>query len=217
MKKIIYLSVFLNIVIALQGCSNEEATEEDLSTLKQENQDLIEGHIEMETEIADIKDKLDELLQSEESQYRDGEVSEDDIKTLLTNGKERFFHVQSGGDIKEVETVEYNGEMYRYLGEDLNTDERLTVYLTETFTQEVVNEVINELNIVEIKGMLTQPIADRGSILEWGKANYQSIELAKATIKLNLNVPLGDTGEFEEEIVELKYIEGIGWRINSLL
>lgn len=211
-RKVLLLFFSISSIFLFFGCNNEVTSEDEFSVIKQENKILKERNINLEEEIISYKDKITEL---EQSLFKT--VSNDDIRNLLWDGQKRFFHVSSGGNIKDYKTFEYNGNMYRFLGDDLNKKGKLTDYLQKAYTPQAVNEIISKLNIIEHNDKTAQPHADYGSILEWRKANYQGIELDKTTIFLNLNVPLGDTGQFEDKKVELKYIEGIGWRINSLL
>ncbi|MFA9560499.1 DL-endopeptidase inhibitor IseA family protein [Evansella sp. AB-rgal1] len=217
MKKALLLVLSICIIFVLFGCNNEVPSEDGLSSLQEENEKLKEKNIVLEEEIITYKERMEELEQSQNSPIPDTTETNDDIRNLLFVGQKRFFHVSSGGDMKDYETFDYNGKEYRFLGEDLDQKDKLTQYLEEAYTLQAVNEILNKLKIIELNDKMAQPDADFGSILEWRKVNYQGIELDKTTIILNLHVPLGDTGQFEEERVELKYIEGIGWRINSLL
>lgn len=216
LKQIIFLLVVISIVIfQLVGCTNEAITPDELLVLTQQNELLKEANAKIQSEVDSLKEKTE--VQVEEKEIQQQPVPDDTIRSLLRSGKERFFYVSSGGGIKEYKAFEYNGNVYRYLGEDLNSKEELMEYLGEIFTPQVVNEILNKLKIIEHNGNMAQPDGDYGSLLDWGKSLYTSIELDGPTITVRMNVPLDETGLFEEKIVEFKYQEGTGWRINSLL
>ena len=73
-----------------------------------------------------------------------------------------------------------------------------------------------KLGIIKHKGVLAQPIADGGSILNWKKATIKETASTATTKKFTLNVPLGDTKEVETLQGELRYEKGKGWRVYSL-
>jgi iseA protein len=211
MKKNFLLFLSLSITFFLLGCTNEVSSKDELSSLQHENDNLKEKNINLQEQVISFKEKIDELEKSQNSPT----ILNDDIRNLLLDGHNRFFHVSSGGNIKDYKTFDYNGKIYRFLGEDLNKKEKITDYLQKAYTPQIVNEIVSKLNIIEHNDNTAQPEADFGSLLDWRKANYQGLYLDKTTLILNLNVPLGDTGLFDENTVELKYIEGVGWRINT--
>lgn len=164
----------------------------------------------MEIEISNYKEKMEELKYIEESQTLPNELAETDVRNLLWEGKLNFFHVIAGGDIQNYETFEYEGSTYRYLGQDLNSREKLNEYLEKKFTTKVVSEIVSEFNIIKHNGKLAQPDADFGSILDWRQAKFSTVEIGGEIIVLHLNVPLDDSGVFEEETVELLFQEATG-------
>lgn len=160
---------------------------------------------------------MEERKYIEVSQILPKELTETDVRNFLWKGKMDFFYVMAGGGIQNYETFEYEGKLYRYFGPDLNSREKLNEYLEKRFTTKVVNEIVSEFNIIEHNSRLAQPDGDFGSLLDWEQAKFSGVEIDGEIIVFRLNVPLGDTGVFEEETVELRYQEATGWQINTLI
>ena len=136
---------------------------------------------------------------------------------LFTEAKNSYWYVVMGGEGKRNETTfNYNGKDYRYMAKSLNTMGKLKAYLGKTYTSEQVTALIEKLGIIKHKGVLAQPIADGGSILNWEKATIKETASTATTKKFTLNVPLGDTKEVETLQGELRYEKGKGWRVYSL-
>ncbi|MER2107157.1 MAG: DL-endopeptidase inhibitor IseA family protein [Solibacillus sp.] len=136
---------------------------------------------------------------------------------LFTKAKNSYWYVVMGGDGKRNKsTFTHNNIEYRYMAESLNTMKKLKAYLGKTYTSEQVTALIKKLGIIERKGVLAQPNADGGSILNWKKATMKETSSTATTKKFTLNVPLGDTKEIETLQGELRYEKGKGWRVYSL-
>ena len=102
------------------------------------------------------------------------------------------------------------------IAKSLNTMGKLKAYLGKTYTSEQVTALIEKLGIIKHKGVLAQPIADGGSILNWEKATIKETASTATTKKFTLNVPLGNTKEVETLQGELRYEKSKGWRVYSL-
>ncbi|OEH92535.1 DL-endopeptidase inhibitor IseA family protein [Bacillus solimangrovi] len=217
MKKIFMLFSSLTMsAFLLTACTSEVISTEDYSNLKQENEKLQEKNKEMNEEIESYKEQIEELKRlNEKILTSNNEVIKDDFRDLILDGQKRFFHVSNGGEVTEDKTFEYDGMVYRYLGDDLKTEDKLIAYLEVAYTPTMARELIKRKEIIEYNGWMAQPDADYGSLLEWDKLLYKGIELDGTSILLTLHVPFGDRGDFSEETVELKYEEGMGWLLNS--
>ncbi|MER1985868.1 MAG: DL-endopeptidase inhibitor IseA family protein [Solibacillus sp.] len=136
---------------------------------------------------------------------------------LFKESQNSYWYVVRGGDGKRNETTfNYKGKEYRYMANSLNTMKKLKTYLGKTYTSEQVTALIKKLGIIEYKGVLAQPNADGGSILNWEKATMKETSSTATTKKFTLNVPLGDTKEVETLQGELRYEKGKGWRVHNL-
>lgn len=136
---------------------------------------------------------------------------------LFEESQNSYWYVVSGGNGKRNEaTFTHNKMEYRYMAQSLNTMKKLKAYLGKTYTSEQVNVLIKKLGIIERKGLLAQPNADGGSILNWEKATMKETSSTATTKKFTLSVPLGDTREVETLQGELRFEKGKGWRVHSL-
>ncbi|UFJ41284.1 IseA DL-endopeptidase inhibitor family protein [Brevibacillus humidisoli] len=141
---------------------------------------------------------------------------------LAAEAIRRYFHVSSGGDYSHLEGERLQGfligdQHYRYMGQDLDTREKLIRYLEQGYTIEAIETFIQQAKIVEHEGRLAQPDADYGSLLEWQNAQARLIAEEDNIKRFELTIPFGE-GEHrdtETTMVEMKKIDGVGWRVNT--
>lgn len=203
MKQIILVVLILGFVLV--GCSSNGTTNVDPPSNE------VKSNAILGKEQASIETTNKDTIGSEETLT---ELSNEQIVKLFEKANERFWYVQSGGKIEGlIETFDYEGMDYRFLGEDLNTLSKVQEYLGEVYSINVTQEIIDSMGLIEKDGKAAQPNADGGSLLNWSKAEVA--EIASGNVKLN--VPLGDTGEFEEKTVSLINEENKGWRVNGFL
>lgn len=75
--------------------------------------------------------------------------------------------------------------------------EKLQAYLGKVYTPEQTEKLIKALGILSYKGLLVQPDAHGGSLLDWSKVSIREISSTTTVIKYEVTVPLGDTGEMQ--------------------
>ena len=142
----------------------------------------------------------------------------DKAKSLISNSKKAYWNAVSGGEgPRSNETFTKNGVEYRYMAESLNTEQKLKAYLGQTYTPEQVEKLFKDLGFITNNGKLAQPNADGGSLLNFDKATVKLISNSTTVKKYELQVPLGDTKEVQTMVAELRFVEGQGWRVHSLV
>jgi iseA protein len=126
-------------------------------------------------------------------------------------------YVQRGGDYKpgEYKTFSYKGKTYRYLAGTIDKKSELLNYLGKSLTTSAAQKFMNAMGIIEYKGKLAQLEADGGSLLQWEKATAQYIKTEKNTKVYRLTVPLGETGEKDQYLVQYQYVQKQGWRLSA--
>lgn len=146
-------------------------------------------------------------------------MDEEAVVILAAEAASRCWYVLGGGNAAGGhETFEMDGMIYRYLGKDLGTKEKLLNYLSEVFTEEVQSTLLHDYGIIEHQGKMAQPEADGGSLLEWDQARAFLIDEGDGWKQYELNVPypVGDDVEYEIISLEVKLTDK-GWRLNSLV
>ncbi|WP_052123972.1 DL-endopeptidase inhibitor IseA family protein [Ureibacillus manganicus] len=137
---------------------------------------------------------------------------------LISDSRKSYWYVVSGGESNgEIQTFTKGGLEYRYMSESLNTESKLKAYLGQTHTPEQVEKLFKDLGFITHNGKLAQPNADGGSILNFEKATVKLISSSTTVKKYELKVPLGDTKEVQTMVSELRFVEGKGWRVHSLV
>jgi hypothetical protein len=144
-------------------------------------------------------------------------VSDGMVRALLIDANSHYWHVVSGGNSEgEIQSFDYKGKDYRYLGEDIGTMEKLFTFLKEVYTLEAAQSLIQELQIVEMNGKTAQPNADGGSLLEWSSAAIKLINETEIEKTYHVTVPIGDSGESEGFQVKIQFVPDQGWRVHRL-
>jgi len=146
-------------------------------------------------------------------------MDEDNVVTLVTKAMNAYWYVLSGGKHQgELITFEHNGLEYRYLGDDLNTKEKLIGYLSKYYTPEARDNFIYMYSFIEHEGMMAQPNADGGSLLEWENAQASLISETETTKSYELKVPYGE-GEYRQfdtvEVIVQKIEKG--WKVADII
>ncbi|HYK74214.1 MAG TPA: DL-endopeptidase inhibitor IseA family protein [Pseudoneobacillus sp.] len=136
---------------------------------------------------------------------------------LATKFAQSTSYVQAGGSYRdgEYQTFSYQGKTYRYLSSPIDTRNELLSYLKNSLTQSAAEAFIKSRGIIEYKGRLAQIEADGGSLLRWEKATAQVIKAENNTRVYLLTVPVGETSEKQDYVVEYQFDQKIGWRINK--
>ncbi len=90
--------------------------------------------------------------------------------------QDAYFYVISGGSDMVYETFEYEGHPYFYMGESLESWEKLRAYLSDIYTNEAIDLFIENTAIIEHEGRLAHPDAAGGTLVNWSDAEVLSIE-----------------------------------------
>ncbi|SOC40041.1 DL-endopeptidase inhibitor IseA family protein [Ureibacillus acetophenoni] len=144
-------------------------------------------------------------------------TSESAIK-LVSDSRKAYWYVVSGGEgTGEIKTFTKDELEYRYMAESLDTEAKLKAYLAQTYTPAQVEKMFKDLGFITHDGKLAQPNADGGSLLDFEKATAKLISNSTTVKKYELKVPLGETNEVQTMIAELRFVEGKGWRVHSLV
>jgi hypothetical protein len=114
----------------------------------------------------------------------------------------------------EIKTISINDLEFRYLGKDLDTNLKLTDYLSDVYTEDVIQSFKNRAKIFEYFGKLVQPNADGGSILNYDLAKVVQKKDNGNEKEFDVKVPLGNSYSFEVVHIVFQKTEN-GWRIFS--
>lgn len=136
---------------------------------------------------------------------------------LATSLAQAVSFVQAGGSYQngEYKTFTYNGKTYRYLSSYIDTMKELLNYLKNSLTHSAAENFIRSKGIIEYNGKLAQVEADGGSILQWQNATFQFLKEDKKTTVYLVSVPVGNTTEKQDYLVEYQYVQNVGWRISK--
>ncbi|MFT4416604.1 DL-endopeptidase inhibitor IseA family protein [Fredinandcohnia humi] len=134
----------------------------------------------------------------------------------ISDAYKQVVHVSMGGEIESetLETFTYQDKDYRYLGQDINSQQKLVSFLTSSYTTDAVQTFIELAEIIENNGRLAQPNADGGSLLHYQKASVLQVRDYGTEKQYDLKVPLGNSLSFEVVHIVIRKTEE-GWRISS--
>jgi hypothetical protein len=143
-------------------------------------------------------------------------LEEQSIINIINGAAKKYSYVMTGGKMPEgkIQTLMINDAEFRYMGNDLDTNVKLTDYLSDTYTEDAIQTFKNRKKIFEYFGSLVQPNADGGST-----RNYQSAKIVQkkdnGNIKeFDIKLPLGNSYNYESTHVGFQKTEN-GWRIFS--
>jgi iseA protein len=136
---------------------------------------------------------------------------------LATNYAKAATYVQAGGSYREGEykTFTYKGKTYRYLSSQIDTKKELLAYLKESLTHSTAEKFIQAKGIIEYNGKMAQLEADGGSLLQWHKASAELLKEEKNSKTYLFTIPVGETKEKQQYVIDFQYVEKIGWRISK--
>lgn len=144
--------------------------------------------------------------------------TEESATKLISDSRKAYWYVVSGGKgTGEIKTFTRDGLEYRYMAESLDTEAKLKAFLSQTYTPEQVEKIFKDLGFITHNGKLAQPNADGGSLLNFEKATAKLISNSTSVKKYELKLPLGETKEVQTMIAELRFVEGKGWRVHTLV
>ncbi len=147
----------------------------------------------------------------------DSMMTSKEAVSLFSGANKAYWYVVSGGEGKRDLSTFTKGDLeYRYMAENLDSEEKLRAYLEKWYTPEQTANLFKELGFITHNGKLAQPNADGGSLLNWEKA-LGTLTKGSTTVKTyELKVPLGELNEVETVMGELRYVPGQGWKVHSL-
>lgn len=159
-------------------------------------------------------------------QMKDHKLTEEAALYLRYRAAEKFEKLISGGEQcmqQEFEDrksdVRYGSDgqdseeyYYYYYCEDLNSLDKIKTYLKQSFSDEIINELIESSSVKMINNKLAYVPQGEAGILIWDYAEIRLKEEEGKRKKYQFNVM--DIGESENEIeIEYVYEEGRGWLI----
>ncbi len=105
-----------------------------------------------------------------------------------------------------------------YFCDNLNSIEKMHSYLEESFTKNIANQLITEINMFTVNDQLAFTPSSSGSMNDWENARGIILEKGNGRIIYKFTVPLVDYSDYPpaEVVIEYIYIESKGWRINNI-
>lgn len=157
-----------------------------------------------------------------ESLERPAALSEDEAAKRAVAAREHYLHLSAGGSAEgNIQSFGVYGRTfdYRWLGADLDSKAKLTAYLEEVFTPEQVaqywQDTIADGSIVDINGRLAQVNADGGSMWDWNQAKVRLLQDGGNQKTFLFTVPHGGINDQMEREVKLRFVKGMGWRLDE--
>jgi hypothetical protein len=144
------------------------------------------------------------------------ELNEESAVQLLGRAFAHYSVVVNSGGGEMNGIFAHNGEQYRYLEAEFETQEKVMEYLRETFTKDVAEEIMKMHSFVEIDGRLAQPDENFSGNYLWQDAAAVKIVDPNGNTYVTFEVPI-ENGEKDAEIfdISLSYVDG--WKINGIL
>ncbi|MGD6877621.1 IseA DL-endopeptidase inhibitor family protein [Bacillus infantis] len=142
-------------------------------------------------------------------------LEEEMLAAAINEAAQKRWHVQSGGNIEEMESITIDDLDYRFMGRDLDSESKLIQYFSSSFTNEAISAYITHSGIKEHNGRLVQPNADGGSIMGYQHAEILQMKDAGDVKEFDLKAPLGDTLLYETFHIEFEKTKA-GWKISSM-
>jgi iseA protein len=148
---------------------------------------------------------------------KDKQFTNQAANLLVDDALKAYWHVMSGGqqvDGAEVKTISINGTDYRYLGEDIDTKEKLKLYLGKFYTEEILETIMKDGNIVEKDGKMVQPNADGGSLMHPSGLS-EEIKSSETEAQYEFKFEVGDTTEHVPVHISFKNDSVSGWKVDT--
>lgn len=192
-KKILYMILIFSLSFILVAClSDSEKTDTvDINNPSNTN-DVANGKQEVAVKIPVLTD--------------------DEAERLEIEAANRFMSITSGG-FGPGKVTKANDELFFYFPQELDSMEKLTVYLEEVLTTEMAKKIIDPEYYKIINNKLAFKLRDYISAREWDKATYK-ITYDKDDKKIYEYTVPSPSGKTENITIEFKY-ERNGWRINT--
>ncbi|NOU98739.1 DL-endopeptidase inhibitor IseA family protein [Paenibacillus planticolens] len=115
-------------------------------------------------------------------------------------------------------TVKGKQHEFRWMGDDLNSKEKLIAFLEKIYTSEQVaafwNQLVQAGDYIEVDNKLAQVNADGGSLMSWGDSTAVLLKDSIDEKTYHYTVPVGNN-QVEQKDIKVRFVEGKGWRIDS--
>ncbi|PKM81126.1 MAG: hypothetical protein CVU88_04140 [Firmicutes bacterium HGW-Firmicutes-13] len=203
-RKYVKLLIIVGMIFTIiAGCNTGK--DGSIEEMKNENTEPSKNN---ESEELDRLNKLEEL-------------DDEFVINLVTRAfdyhwRTRFNYNEDDEAIFTVDNVEY-----MYLSKEIDTREKLLTYLQEVYTEEVSQALFESYGLMERDGRLYHECSMLSTLMMWDESNIELIDESKEnqTKTYEFHVPVfGDEDEVRLiEIVELKRVEGKGWRVNTVI
>jgi len=109
-----------------------------------------------------------------------------------------------------------NNIPYRYYSKDIDSIEKMINYLNEVYTEEISKKIVKPKKEKIRDGRLYHEDGDMGTLMGWGNSDIKLIKSTDTIKTYEFKVPTVDD-YFEDRIVELVYVDGKGWRVNTII
>lgn len=147
----------------------------------------------------------------------DSIVTSKEAVELVSGANKAYWYVVSGGEgPRNLENFMVGDLEYRYMGETLDSEEKLLNYLGKWYSPEQTAKLFKDLGFITHNGKLAQPNADGGSLLNWEKATAKIVKSTTTSKVFEVKVPIADFDEYEINKVELHFVTGEGWRVHNV-
>ncbi|MBU7314289.1 IseA DL-endopeptidase inhibitor family protein [Paenibacillus oleatilyticus] len=164
------------------------------------------------------KEEINGKNQNDSEKTTIAQFGEKEALALRNKAMNHYFNVLDGGsDCKDQQKSTPVSEDYFYnFCDDLDTIDKLTVYLEEVFTKEITSDFIRSSDYKIINNKLSYQSLGWGSLNDWEKATVKLVADNGNAKSFEFTVPsaeesMGDT------IINIKFIYVLqkGWRIAS--
>ncbi len=191
-KKIVFLILVVLLAFSLVAClsNNEKANPSNNNNVENTNT---------------------EAKKPQESTVNIPVLTDVEAEQLEIETANRFMKITSGGFGPGRGVTKANDELFFYFPEELNSVEKLQVYLEEVLTTEMAKEVIDPEYYKIINGKLAFKLRDYESFREWDRATYKVTYEKEDKKTYEYTVP-SPGGKIETITIEFKY-ERDGWRV----
>ncbi|WP_179223539.1 DL-endopeptidase inhibitor IseA family protein [Paenibacillus tyrfis] len=148
------------------------------------------------------------------------DLPDDLIKSLVTEAANRFFHTKEGGALPNAKCddriITVNGKGgYQFFCEPLDTMDKLKAYLSEVFTDEIVDQLIAELNLVIVDNKIAMQTLGVVGGIDWEHATFKMIKREGNFYSYECTVPITGSDDSELRRMVLFKDPKTGWKVAS--
>lgn len=148
------------------------------------------------------------------------DLPHDLIKSLVTEAANRYFHTKEGGAPPNAKCddriITVNGKGgYQFFCEPLDTMDKLKAYLSEVFTDEIVDQLIAELNLVIVDNKIAMQTLGVVGGSDWEHATFKMTKREGNFHSYECTVPIAGSDDSELRKVVLLKDPKNGWKVAS--